>query len=112
MYNLIEYNDKLKTLGSLWQHYGEDPDDNIVNSQSFRFEINVTGNTNVVKIAVPLKYLSNFWRTLGIPLINCELILILTWSEICVISSGTGETKFCNNKYKPLCLNRNFSNSR
>ena len=34
---------------------------------------------------VPLKYLSNFWRTLEIPLINCEIDLILTWSENCVI---------------------------
>ena len=34
---------------------------------------------------VPLKYLSNFWRTLEIPLINCEIELILTWSGDCVI---------------------------
>ena len=34
---------------------------------------------------VPLKYLSNFWRTLEKPLINCEVNLILTWSEDCVI---------------------------
>ena len=40
-----------------------------------------------VKIAVPLKYLSNFWRTLNMPLINCEVSLILTWSENCVIIS-------------------------
>ena len=43
---------------------------------------------------VPLKYLSNFWRTLEIPLINCEVELILTWCKDCVISSATGETKF------------------
>ena len=36
---------------------------------------------------VPLKYLSNFWRTLEMPLINCEIILILTWSENRVIVS-------------------------
>ena len=34
-----------------------------------------------VKIRVPLKYLSNFWRTLEMPLINCEINLILTWSN-------------------------------
>ena len=34
---------------------------------------------------VPLKYLSNFWRTLEMPLINCETELILTWSRGCVI---------------------------
>ena len=38
---------------------------------------------------VPLKYLSNFWRTLEMPLINCEVNLILTWSSSCVlIASG------------------------
>ena len=36
---------------------------------------------------MPLKYLSNFWRTLDIPLINCEISLTLTWSENCVITS-------------------------
>ena len=40
-----------------------------------------------VKTAVPLKYLSNFWRTLDIPLINCEVSLILTQSRECVITS-------------------------
>ena len=33
---------------------------------------------------VPLKYVSNFWRTLEMPLINCEINLILTWSTNCV----------------------------
>ena len=41
----------------------------------------------VVKIVAPLKYLSNFWRTLGMPSINCEIELILTWSRNCVITS-------------------------
>ena len=35
---------------------------------------------------VPLKYLSNFWRTIEMPLINCEINLILTWSANCVIN--------------------------
>ena len=52
------------------------------------------GNTKDVEIIVPLKCLSNFWRTLEMPLINCEVNLILTWSKDCVISSATGETKF------------------
>ena len=42
---------------------------------------------------MPLKYISNFWRTLEIPLINCEINLILSWSEVCVIYSATGATK-------------------
>ena len=46
------------------------------------------------EIIVPLKYLSNFWRTLEMPLINYEVNLTLTWSPTCVISSATGETKF------------------
>ena len=41
----------------------------------------------ILEIMVPLKYLSNFWRTLGMPLINCEINLILTWSTNCVIVS-------------------------
>ena len=40
-----------------------------------------------VEIAVPLKYLSNFKRSLDMPLINCEISLTLTWSENCVITS-------------------------
>ena len=40
-----------------------------------------------------LKYLSNCWKTLEMSLINCEINLILTWSENCVISSATGKTK-------------------
>ena len=49
-----------------------------------------TGNdgTKAVKRMVPLKYLSNFWRTLEMPLINCEINLILTWSANCVISNA------------------------
>ena len=43
---------------------------------------------------VPLKYLSNFWRTLEMPLINCEVSLILIWSSTCVITNSTGEGKF------------------
>ena len=38
---------------------------------------------------LPLKYLSNFWRTLEMPLINCEVNLILTWSSTCVIPNST-----------------------
>ena len=43
---------------------------------------------------VPLKYLSNFWRTLEMPLINCEVNLILTWSSTCVITGSTGARTF------------------
>ena len=52
------------------------------------------GNTKDAEKAVPLKHLSNFWKTREMPLINFEIDLILTWSEDCVISSATGATKF------------------
>ena len=67
----------------------------ILNSQSFDYKANfmkngVTHNNLIksdVKIVVPLKYLSNFWRNLNIPLINCEVELILTWFKNCVLIS-------------------------
>ena len=86
MYNLIEYSDNYaKTKGSLWQYFRDKPNDNLADSESFKSKIKITGKTpndnNVkdVEIIVPLKYLSNFWRTLEMPLINCEVNLILTW---------------------------------
>ena len=55
---------------------------------------------------VPLKYLSNFWRTLEIPLINCEVNLILTWSVTCVItnSTGTGTFEITDTKFYVLAV--------
>ena len=102
MYNLLEYSDNYtKTSGSLWQYYRDDPNNNLTNSRSFKSKIKITGKTaadddnkNIVEILVPLKYLSNFWRTLEMPLINCEVNLILTWSLACVISNSTGAGPF------------------
>ena len=101
MYNLIEYSDNYaKTLASLWQYFRDEPDDNIEDSESFKFKVKITGktpnNNNVkdVEIIVPLKYLSNFWRTLEMPLINCEVNLILTWSSTCVITNSNGAGTF------------------
>ena len=108
MYNVIEYSDNYsKTSGSLWQYCKDiravNNDGNIVDfnganaTDSFNFKIKITGQTagdknngNIagrvdVEIMVPLKYLSNFWRTLEMPLINCEVELILNWSANCVI---------------------------
>ena len=48
--------------------------------------------TKAVQIMVPLKYLSNFSKTLEMSLINCEINLIFTWSEKCVLSNGTKAT--------------------
>ena len=52
------------------------------------------GNTKDVEIIVALKYLSNFGRTLEMPLINCEVKLILTWSSTCVITNSTSAGTF------------------
>ena len=70
---------------------GKEVNYSIINSKSFDYKANfmengVTQNNltkNNVKIVVPLKYLSNFWRSLNIPLINCEAELILTWFKNC-----------------------------
>ena len=101
MYNLIEYSDNYsKTSGSLWQYYKDDPNGNLTDPESFKSKGKITGNTPAagntkdVEIIVPLKYLSNFWRTLEMPLINCEVNLILKWSKDCVITNSTGEGKF------------------
>ena len=101
MYNLIEYSDNYaKTSESLWQYYRDEPDDNLADSESFKSKIKITGKTpnngneKDVEIMVPLKHLSNFSRTLEMPLINCEVSLILTWSPSCVITNSTGEGKF------------------
>ena len=104
MYNLIEYSDNYaKTTGSLWQYCKDIPARNANDGEiiafdannltdSFTFKAKITGQTGDdgikdVEIMVPLKYLSNFWRTLEMPLINCEVNLILTWSSSYVIAS-------------------------
>ena len=48
----------------------------------------------VQKIAVPLKYLHNFWRSLEIPLINCRVELSLTWNKNCILTSLAGNSTF------------------
>ena len=101
MYNLIEYSGNYaKTSESLWQYFRDEPDDNLADSESFKSKIKITGkapaadNVKDVEIIVPLKYLSNFWGTLEMPLINCEVNLILTWSSTCAITNSTGAGTF------------------
>ena len=56
---------------------------------------------------VPLKYLSNFWRTLEMPLVNCEVNLILTWPSTCVITNSTGAGRFAitdTKRYVPVVI--------
>ena len=62
----------------------------IENSESFQSKIKIIGNKKDVEIAVPLKLLSNFWRTPEMPLINCGTNIILTWSSIGITTISTG----------------------
>ena len=104
MHNLIEYSDNYaKTKGSLWQYFRDKPvddDDDIEDSRSFKSKKKITGKTpndgneKDAEIMVPLKYLSNFWRTLEMPLINCEVNFILTWSSTCVTTESNGAGTF------------------
>ena len=90
MYNLLEYSKNYrKTTPSLWNYYRDEPNSgynnnsrdrihySIKNSESLNNKTSITGKLENnedelenIKVAVPLKYLSNFWRTLDIPLIN------------------------------------------
>ena len=101
LYNLLEYsNNYVKASGSLWIYYRDEPNDNLADSESFKSKIKITGKTpsngnkKDVKIMTPLKYLSNFWRTFEMSLINCKVNLILTWSSTCVITNSTGAGTF------------------
>ena len=101
IYNLIEYSDNYaKTSGRLWQYYRDEPNDTLADSESFKSKIKITGkssnngNEKYVEIMVPLKYLKIFWRTIEMPLINCEVNLILIWSSTCVITNSTGMGTF------------------
>ena len=108
MYNLLEYSKNYrKATGSLWNYYRDEPSNPLSsNSESFKYKTSITGNTynigdgeegydankvgkNETEVVIPLKHLSNFWKSLNIPLINCEVELILTWSKNCVLADMT-----------------------
>ena len=108
MHSLLEYSKNYKKItGSLWNYYTDEPSDQLSsNSESFKYKTSIAGNTynigageagydgnNVGKdeteVVIPLKHLSNFWTSLNIPLINCEVELILTWSKNCVLVDMT-----------------------
>ena len=98
MYNLLEYSKNYeKTSGSLFNSYRDESSEitigagnnainiSIRNSKSFDYKTEITGSLVAgedekenVTITIPLKYLGNFWRSLDIPLINCEITLILS----------------------------------
>ena len=108
---LIEYSDNYSDISaSLWQFKRDEvPANNadltIDNSQSFKYKAALLGktadavnNTNSsvkeAKIVVPLKYLSNFWRSLEMLLINCKVHLEINWIEDCILSSAGNSAKF------------------
>ena len=111
MYNLLEYSKNYrKTIGSLWNYYRAEASDPLSsNPQSFKYKTSITGNTlnvgtdeadydankvgkNKTEVVIPLNYLSNIWRSLNIPLINCEVELIFTWSKNCILVVMTADT--------------------
>ena len=105
MYNLLEYSTNYeKTSGSLFNYYRDEPSEitigagnnainiSIRNSKSFDYKTEITGSLDIgedetedAAIAIPLKYLGNFWGGLDIPLINCEITLVLSWYKECVL---------------------------
>ena len=105
MYSLLEYSkNNEKTTWSFWNYYRDKPnsgiggENNNVNylikdSKPFDCKTSIRGKLEgnktekKVETVVPLKYLSNFWRAVNMPLINCEINLILAWSENCVLTS-------------------------
>ena len=108
---MIEYGDNYSdTSGSLWQFKRDTVSANnnylnIDNSKSSRYKAalegkttNAINNTNSftkdAKIVVPLKYLSNFWRSLEMPLISCKVHLELNWIEDCILSNDGDSAKF------------------
>ena len=118
MYNLIEYSDNYEdSSATLYQSKRDEPPDNNVNltadnSISFNYKVNLLGNIDAanpsnarvgrlnVKIVVPLKYLSNFFRSLEMPLINCKIKLNLTWKKECVLSTAAADAVFIINHTK------------
>ena len=115
MYNLIEYSDNYEDLSAtLYQYKRDEPPDDIANdlahnnSTSFKYKIKLLGNSVIdgnigklnVKVVVPLKYLSNFFRSLEMPLINCKVKLNLTWKKECVLSNQAGNAVFIINDTK------------
>ena len=120
MYNLIEYSDNYQDSSAMPYQYKRDepPEDDAVadltanNSNSLKYKIKLLGNVTEVagdaagvrrlnvKVVVRLKYLSNFFRSLEMPLINFNIKLNLTWKKECVLSTGAGEAVFIINDTK------------
>ena len=105
VYNFIEYSDNYSdTSGRLWgfkkneigNNANVTDDDNV---PSFKYKANLIGNTKTdvtrkgVKVSVPQEHLSNFWRSLEIPLINCKAQLLLKWIENFLLPTAVNPNK-------------------
>ena len=115
-YNLIEYSDNYQdSLATLYQYKRDEPTEGDAiadltadNSDSFKYKVKLFGNPVLdgaiaklsVKIVVPLKYLSNFFRSLEMPLINCKIKLNLEWKKECALSTDAGNAVFSTNDTK------------
>ena len=116
MYNLIEYSDNYQDSSATLYQYTRDepPEANAINdlttdtSISYKYKVELLGNPVVanniakrsVRVVVPLKYLSNFFRSLEMPLINCKIKLNLIWKKECVLSTDDGNAVFINKDTK------------
>ena len=115
MYNLIEYSDNYQdSSATLYQYKRDEPPEGdpipnlaVDNSSSFKYKVELLGDPVIaidiarrnVKVVLPLKYLSNFFRSLEMPLINCKIKLNLTWKK-CVLSNDDGDAVFIINDTK------------
>ena len=101
MYNLMEYSDNYQdSSATLYQYKRDEPPDGdpipnlaVDNSTSFKYKVNLLGNPVLdgaiakrsVKVVVPLKYLSNFFRSLEMPSINCKIKFNME-KRMCIIN--------------------------
>ena len=108
MYNLLEYRDIFSmTSKHLWDYYRGEVNDEaneiVTKSKYFEYKTKIiartAANTCVLKknVFVPLKYLSNFWRSVDLPLINYETELDLAWSKDCILSETLNNAKVPDN---------------
>ena len=120
IYHLIEYSDNYQdSSATLYQYKRDEPpeanatdDLTADNSSSFKYKVSLLGHIPQdaansarvgrlnVEVVVPLKYLSNFFRSLEMPLINCKIKLNLTWKKECVLSTANDEAVFIINDTK------------
>ena len=137
MYNLIEYSDNYQDSSATLYQYKRDepPEANAINelttntSSSFKYKVELLGNPvldddNIakrsVKVVVPLKYLSNFFRSLEMSLINCKIKLNLTWKKhqllmmmlylLSMIQNYTFQLLLCQKKIIKILLNNKIKN--